>query len=200
MKKLFTLIAIASLGIFAAHAQELDIEADAPEMAEVESAVQEDSLAAHHKLSVKMFVDAGAGVLFMPGQGVGVAVPVYAGAWIIPQLGARVGFQGLGKNYTGWDVIVKADAMWNVTRTFHKPEDVGIFEWVPYASAGALVAKQRTGFCVGAGNQFLFRVGDKLQLLADIPMISEFDFNNRGRIPFFSIPQIGLSAGVRYSF
>lgn len=200
MKKLFTFIAIASLGIFAAHAQELDIEADAPEYAEQEALTQEDSLAAHHKTNIKLFVDAGIGVDYMPFGKAGVATPLFVGAWFDPMLGARIGIQGFGQSYRGNLTILKTDAMWNVTRTFNEAEDVGNFEWVLYASAGAMFYKGGTDFCVGAGSQFLFRLTENLQILADVPLISEFDPENKGKIPYFSIPQIGISAGVRYQF
>jgi hypothetical protein len=142
------------------------------------------------------FVDGIVGVnqYFGSGTDIGVGTDIYFGKWFTPGFATRLGWHGhFGKGISSQ--VVRGDLMLNLTK---KSPDLAV---IPFLSVGGdFHAGKNHNLLVGFGCEFAFRLAEKLQLLVDMAILSDFDPEDAGSLPYFCSPSMPAGMGIRYSF
>ena len=134
------------------------------------------------------FVEAGGGINWMVNvshEGIGLqnyggvtpAVSLQGGKWFTPEVGARIGWQGLSLDHRNTDRFrfnyLHNDLLWNLSNTFWGNDPARRWEVVPYGHFGLLL-ESRDGnniereYAAGAGVQGTYALTDRLGLTLDL--------------------------------
>ena len=106
-------------------------------------------------------------------SGVTPALSIGIGKWINPNLGFKLGYDGMKlKNDTffkdGIDCnAVSASILWNASNTISGEDNSRIFFIEPYAFVGAAFGYQ-TSLLAGAGLSFRFQINDAISIVPDL--------------------------------
>jgi len=111
-------------------------------------------------------------------NGFGPSIDVTFGKWFIPDLGIRIGYQGIKGVIKGTAAgaefntkyplnYIHADLLWNFSNTVCGYRSSRIYSAIPYGHIGLLAAGNR-GIAAGAGLLSNFRVAEHWAVFADI--------------------------------
>ena len=140
------------------------------------------------------FIDGLVGVnqYFGNGTTIGAGTDVFFGKWFTPAFAARLGWHGhFGKQNSSH--VVRGDLMLNLTSN---SSDLAV---IPFMSVGGdFHPAKNHNLLIGFGGEFAFSLAEKLQLIIDIAISSDFDPDDAGVIPFFCNPCMPAGIGIRY--
>ena len=142
------------------------------------------------------FIDGMVGVNQYFGSGdttVGAGADVFVGKWFTPAFATRLGWHGhFGKQVSSQ--VVRGDFMINLLK---KSQDLAI---IPFLSVGGdFHSNKEHHLLTGVGCEFAFRLAERLQLIVDMSILSDFDPKDAGAIPFFCNPSMPAGMGIRFS-
>ena len=124
---------------------------------------------------------------------IGVGSDVFFGKWFTPVFGSRLGWHGnFGKAVSAH--VVRGDLMLNLIK--NSPQ----LAVIPFISVGGDFRPNKYHhLLLGAGCELAFGLADKLQMIIDLGMMSDFDPKDTGAVPYFCNPAMPLGIGIRYS-
>lgn len=107
------------------------------------------------------------------GYGVAPALSVGAGMWFSPDLGVKLGYDGMklkndkffkdGVDYN----VLSASLLWNLSNTISGDDESRVVSFVPYAMFGASVGS-RTALTAGAGLSMPISLSSAISIVPDI--------------------------------